>query len=157
MLIREATICDAAEISVLIRPLAEKYIACDFSPDGAQNLLTSMETKAIEGYFKSGFRYHVAEEHNVLAGVVGVRDSRHLYHLFVADEFQGGGLARKLWRIALDTCRQAGNTGEFTVNSSKFAVELYRTFGFVESGPPATKNGVTSVPMRFIAAKGREI
>lgn len=153
MLIREATIDDTADISDLIRPLVEKYIACEFSPQGARNLLASMEPDAIEGYFKSGFKYHVAVEDDVLAGVVGVRENKHVYHLFVADAFRGRGLARELWHVARDACRQAGNAGEFTVNSSKFAVEMYRKFGFVESAPPETKNGVTAIPMRLSEAE----
>jgi GNAT superfamily N-acetyltransferase len=149
MFIREAAIEDSANISDLIRPLAEKYIACEFSPDGARNLLVSMETDAIERYFKSGFKYHVAVEDDVLAGVVGIRENKHVYHLFVADFFCGRGLARELWHVARDACRQAGNPGDFTVNSSKFAVEMYRKFGFVESSAPVTKNGVVSIPMRL--------
>lgn len=149
MLIREATIEDTADISHLMRPLAEKYIACEFSPEGARNLLVSMETDAIEGYFKSGFKYHVAVEDDVLAGVVGIRENKHVYHLFVADSFCERGLARELWHVARVACRQAGNLGEFTVNSSKFAVEMYRKFGFVESSAPETKNGVISIPMRL--------
>jgi len=149
MQIRRATIEDAAAISDLIRPLAERYIANEFSPEGAANLLASMEADAIEGYLASGYEYHVAEEDGMLVGVVGVRDNSHLYHLFVADEFRGRGFARELWRVARDACRAAGNVGEFTVNSSRFAVAMYRKFGFVETGPPETKNGVTSVPMKL--------
>ena len=149
MQIREATIEDAPAISDLIRPLAETYIAHEFPPEGAANLLASMEPGAIEGYMTSGFKYHLAEENGAVIGVVGVRDNSHLYHLFVADEFRGRGIARELWRVARDGCREAGNVGDFTVNSSRFAVEMYRKFGFAETGPPETKNGVTSVPMKL--------
>ena len=78
MLIREATIRDSAEISVLIQSLAKKYIACEFSSDGAQILLASMEPEAIERCFESEFKYHVAVEGDILAGVVGVRENKHL-------------------------------------------------------------------------------
>ena len=149
MLIREATIGDAADISDLIRPLAEKYIACEFSPEGAACLLASMQPGAIEEYFKSGFEYHMALADDVLAGVVGVRENKHLYHLFVADAFGDQGLARELWQVARNKCRLSGNAGEFTVNSSKFSIGMYRTFGFIESGPPETKQGITSIPMKL--------
>lgn len=150
MQIREATIEDARAISDLIRPLAERYIAHGFSPEGAAILLASMDADAIEGYLASGYEYHLAEENGVLVGVVGVRDNSHLYHLFVADEFRGRGYAGELWRVARDACRVMGNEGEFTVNSSQFAVGMYRKFGFVETGPPETKNGVTSIPMKSV-------
>lgn len=152
MQIRRATIEDARAISDLIRPLAERYIAYESSSEGAVNLLASLEAEAIERYLTSGYEYHVAEEDGVLVGVVGVRDNSHLYHLFVADDFRGRGLARQLWQVSRNACRQAGNIGEFTVNSSQFAVGMYRKFGFVETGPPETKSGVTSTPMKLVDA-----
>ena len=39
MRLRQATVEDAVAISELIRPLAGKYIACEFSATGAKNLL----------------------------------------------------------------------------------------------------------------------
>jgi GNAT superfamily N-acetyltransferase len=150
MRIREAQVNDIPAISELIRPLVEKYIAYEFSAEGARNLLSSIEPEAIHGYFDLGYRYHVAEENGVLAGVVAVRDNRHLYHLFVADAFRGQGLARRLWQVAHDACRDAGNAGEYTVNSSNFAVEMYRKFGFVDTAPPETRNGVSYVPMKLL-------
>jgi GNAT superfamily N-acetyltransferase len=154
--IHEATIEDARAISDLIRPLAEHYIAQEFSPESAAILLASMDAGAIEAYMTSGYKYHVAEDDGMLVGVVGVRDNSHLYHLFVADDFRGRGVARELWRVARDACRVAGNIGEFTVNSSRFAVGMYRKLGFVETGPPDEKNGVTSIPMK-LASVPRQI
>ncbi len=147
--IRRATIEDALAISNLIRPLAQRYIAHEFTPQGAANLLASLDAAAIEGYLASTFEYHLAEAHGSVVGVVGVRENSHLYHLFVADDYRGHGLARRLWHVARDACRQAGNLGRFTVNSSSFAVGMYHKFGFIETGPPQTKNGVTSIPMKL--------
>jgi len=149
MHIREATREDAAAISALILPLAETYIAHEFSPEGARTLLAFMQPHAIEGYITSGMRYHVVEQHGMLAGVVAVRNNGHLFHLFVAEAFQGRGLARRLWEVARKAACEAGNPGEFTVNSSTAAVGMYHKLGFVESGPPETVDGVTSIPMRL--------
>ena len=149
MLIRLADMNDAPAISNLITPLAETSIAHEYSDEGAQNLLSSMTPEAIEGYLQAGYRYHVAEDAGRLMGVVGVRDNRHLYHLFVAEQYQGQGLAKELWNVAKETCLEAGNPGEFTVNSSRFALEMYRKFGFTESGLSENKQGVIYFPMRF--------
>jgi GNAT superfamily N-acetyltransferase len=149
MQIRQATVEDASAISNLIQPLARKYIAPDFPPEGARKLLACMEPGAIEENLQAGFEYYVAEEDGALAGVAAVRDNTHLYHLFVAEPFQGQGLARRLWHFARDACCKAGNPGQFTVNSSKYAVPMYQKFGFVESGPPQTTEGVTCIPMRL--------
>lgn len=150
MHIRLATIADALAISELIQPLAQKFITREFSPEGAANLLNGMTKVAIESFLRAGFRYHVAEEDGVMAGVVGVRDdNRHLYHLFVAEPFQRQGLARQLWEVAKEACLATGNPGEFTVNSSKFAVQMYQRLGFVETGPPWERDGVVAIPMRL--------
>ncbi len=149
MVIRLATVDDARAISALIRPLAEKYIAHALSSEGAQNLLASIEPDAIAGYLNSGYRYHVAEESGRLAGVVAVRDNKHLYHLFVAESFHGRGLARQLWETARHACLESGNPGEFTVNSSKFARGMYLKFGFTDAAPTEERNGVIYVPMKY--------
>jgi GNAT superfamily N-acetyltransferase len=107
-----------------------------------------MEAKAIEGYLSSGYRYHVAEEQGSIVGIVGTRENKHLYHLFVLDSHKGRGIAQALWRVAREACRTAGNTGGYTVNSSRFALKFYRKLGFIEASAEENRNGVISVPMR---------
>ncbi len=148
--IREANPGDIPNISRLISDLATRYIAHEFSPEGAQQLLASLEERAIEGYFQLGYRYHVAEAEGAMAGVVGTRDNRHLYHLFVADEYQGRGLATQLWRVAREACLAAGGTREFTVNSSRFAAGFYEKLGFAREADFQEHGGVVSVPMKLI-------
>jgi Acetyltransferase (GNAT) family. len=142
MKIRTATIEDAAAISQLVYSLSAKYITIDFNHEGARNLLASMEATAIEGYLRSGFRYHIAEENGIVLGVIGVRENKYLYHLFVTEARQKQGLATRLWRVAREACIAAGNPGEFTVNSSRFALPFYRKLGFVQVGAPESRGGV---------------
>jgi len=54
-----------------------------------------------------------------VVGVVGVRENRHLYHLFVVEAYHRKGIARQLWKAAMEVCRLAGNRGEFTVGMKK--------------------------------------
>jgi GNAT superfamily N-acetyltransferase len=148
MLIRLAGIDDAAAISELIRPLAARYIAHELSAEGAKNLLGSMTPDAIERCFRSNYRYHVAEGQGEVVGVVATRDNHHLFHLFVAESHQRRGLAKRLWAVAKQACLDAGGSGAFTVNSSQFALGVYKKLGFVEASPPVEQNGVVFVPMR---------
>jgi Acetyltransferases len=149
MKIRLATTEDAPAIGQLVYSLSAKYIASQFSEEGARNLLGSMELPAVEGYWESGYRYHLAEDDGVLVGVVSTRDNMHLYHLFVAESHQRRGLAKELWRVAWEACIAAGNPGEVTVNSSSLALPFYRKLGFVEVGPQENRRGVISIPMRL--------
>ncbi len=114
MEIRHATLADVPHISALRRNLTGKHIAHEFSREAA-----------IRSYLASGYRYHVAEENGELTDVVAIWDNRHLYHLFVAERFQGNGLARALWQTAKAASLEAGNPGVFTVNFSRCAVGLY--------------------------------
>jgi GNAT superfamily N-acetyltransferase len=147
--IRAATLNDATAISALLLELTARYIAHEFSTEAANRLLGSMEEPAIRGYLASGYRYHVAEENGELVGVIGVRDNRHLYHLFVAEPFQGKGLARALWQAARAASLEACNPGVFTVNSSRFAVGLYEKLGFVGHGEVVDESGVIHIPMKL--------
>lgn len=151
MHIREANAADADAISRLILPLGEKFIACDLLPEGARALLDSFQCSAIISYFEAGYRYHVAEEDGRLVGVVGVRDNSHLYHLFVDEDYHRQGVARRLWNAARQAANDAGNAGRFTVNSSPYAVPVYRRLGFVETGPADCTKGVVCVPMAMEA------
>jgi GNAT superfamily N-acetyltransferase len=151
--IRLATVADARAISELILPLATNFIAHEFSEEGQRNLLLSMEPEAIEGFFQAGYRYHVAEVDGRVVGVVGVRDNSHVHHLFVAEDHQRCGLATDLWNVARDACLDAGNPGRFTVFSSKYALGVYRAFGFIDSGPPEIKDEVIATPMEYEVLK----
>ena len=61
-----------------------------------------MTPAAIAKYIRRGYRYHVAENENVIVGIVGIRDNSHLYHLFVAESHQGRGMAKALWEKAMN-------------------------------------------------------
>lgn len=151
--IRLATLNDATAISQLVYSLSEKYIASDLSETGARNLLSSMESSAIASYLSSEYRYHVAEDEGGIVGVVATRDNKHLYHLFVAESHQRRGLARALWRVAWEACVAISNPGEFTVNSSRYALPFYEKLGFIQVGPEENREGVIYTPMKLDRSK----
>lgn len=106
-----------------------------------------MTPAAIQKLMQDGYRYHVAVVEDSVVGVIAMRDNRHLYSLFVAEEYQRQGIARKLWQVAKEACLGNGNDGEFTVNSSEYAQEVYKRLGFVAQPGPRIKNGVVFYPM----------
>jgi ribosomal protein S18 acetylase RimI-like enzyme len=148
--VRSATRSDSHNISHLLCELSARFISNNYTPEVHETLINSMSQKAIDGYIESGYRYHLAENGNKLVGVVGVRDNAHLYHLFVADEFHRQGVAANLWRVAMNVCIRKGNPGEFTVNSSSYALEVYERFGFVAQSGLKVKKGIEYIPMKLI-------
>ena len=150
MRIRRATPADAEAISALILGVSGYFT---LHPDGvgAEEFLETISPDAIRGYLTSpDFAYRVAEDEGGLGGVVAVRENRHLYHLFVAPSGHRRGLARRLWTGAMEAALRAGNPGEFTVNSTPYAVPVYERFGFVPTGPRVETKGIAFVPMRLV-------
>jgi GNAT superfamily N-acetyltransferase len=149
---RIAEVGDAERIAPLIGEFAAKFILCDFSAEGKSRFLSDHTSIAVADRIRSNFHYRITEFGDELIGVVGMRDSVHLYHLFVAEAFQGQRIARALWEQAKAECLERGNPGTFTVNSSKYAVPMYERFGFVVTGPVQDVGGVQFVPMKLDAS-----
>ncbi len=147
--IRPAQRSDAAAISAFLEPLADKFIAREFDPSARSKFLATFSAAAVDGYLGSGFRYHLACCQGSIVGVVSTRNESHVYHLFVDESVQRTGLGRRLWQIARGAALDAGYRGDFTVNSSRFAVGFYKRLGFERVGPDAIQDGVVSVPMRL--------
>jgi GNAT superfamily N-acetyltransferase len=146
---RTAVPGDGGEISRLVCALSEKFIAPDLTPSGNRILLESMTPDSIQKNIQNGFQYHVAVSENQIVGVIGILDNSHLYQLFVADSHHQQGIASTLWEIARQTCLSRGNHGEFTVNSSRYALPVYERLGFVAQSGFKEKNGVIYIPMKW--------
>jgi GNAT superfamily N-acetyltransferase len=148
MKIATALVADAEEISALIAGLSEPFFLSP-SREGAEPFLASIGAEAQRGYLASGnFSYRVARSGGRIVGVVALRDNAHLFHLFVAEDFQGQGLATRLWQRVESEALRAGNPGTFTVNASLDAVPLYEKFGFAREGEVQRVHGVVFQPMR---------
>ena len=151
MQVRSATELDAKRISSLVQRLSGPFLLSPNS-EGAEQFLVSNRKSAIRSCIAADhFLYLIVEGGSELAGVVALRDKRHLHHLFVAPAHQGKGLGRRLLLMVKKAALEAGNGGYFTVNSSLNAVPVYGRFGFGSSGTKVEKNGVAFVPMQSIA------
>jgi GNAT superfamily N-acetyltransferase len=144
---RTATPDDAAAIAALAQASLRDAVP---DPDGpaAAAFWTSIGAGAQQGYLASPrFRYTLAESEGRLAGVIAMRDTSHLFHLFVARAFQRQGLAARLWALAREQAHAAGHAGGFTVNAAPAAVPVYERFGFIRKGELVRANGIVFQPM----------
>lgn len=57
-------------------------------------------------------------------------------------QWQGRGLARRLWDAGRQAAVDAGGTAPFTVNASNYALDAYRKLGFMVTVPMAVKNWI---------------
>jgi len=153
MNIREAASQDMSELSALAVLLSEKYVTPELPQSAAVSFLESLKPDRIGNNLQNGFQYHVAEEASDIIGFIGIKDNKHLYHLFVSDDYQRKGIARQLWYVAKRACIANGNREGFTVNASLYAKPVYEKFGFVPLSGPQEKNGVIFVPMKLEVSK----
>lgn len=150
VVIREARPEDAEAISALILSLARYFLADPDDPGAAAVFLSTLDPPAMaQRLADDRYRYHVAEADGVVAGVVGVRDADHLYHLFVAAPFHGRGIGARLWDTAQAQARAQGNPGRFTLNSTLYAVPVYQRMGFVATDARQVYEGIAFIPMRL--------
>ena len=145
MSIRLATEKDVSRIADLVASLAPYYL-----DESLKELplwfSDSLSASAFSVRISSSeYMNFVFEEAGAIAGYISLKGKSHLYHLFVSKEYQGKGIARLLWQHAKE-CSQANS---FFLRSSLYAVPIYKRFGFVESGPPGTKDGISFQPMEL--------
>jgi ribosomal protein S18 acetylase RimI-like enzyme len=147
---RPACESDADGISALINSLL-RYRAPETVGPAPDSFVAGFSPQAIRSYITDGnHSYLVALFQDQLVGVLGVRDNRHLLHLFVAEPYQRRGVARMLWDHAKSDALKAEAEIEMFVRSSIYATPVYERFGFTACGPRVDEPGVSYVPMRQV-------
>src|SRR5262245_43969578 len=148
MKFRAGSPADAEAIAGLIASF-QSELTDDPSGAGAEEFLASVSVQAEREYLGSErYRYILAYSDSQLTGFIAIRDSSHLFHLFVERSHQGQGVARDLWERILREICVPGSNGGFTVNSSLIAVPVYQAFGFVPAGQIQSMHGISFLPMQ---------
>jgi GNAT superfamily N-acetyltransferase len=138
MSIRKANRSDAKQIRDLVYSLSHFYLS-DRRSTLPEWLAMSLELTEFEARLESHeFTNIVCELENGIVGYIAMKDNRYLYHLFVAEDYQGKGIARQLWMEITKICRSP----QYTVRSSIYAIPIHQKFGFIASGAIAQKDGV---------------
>ena len=147
MNIRSGSPADATTLAAMIAGF-QPILTLDPSGAGAEHYLASVSETAERGYLESPrYSYFIAEREDKVVGFIAIRDGTHLFHLFVAEESQGQGVATALWRRAREYALRASGASEFTVNSSLNAVAINERFGFVPCGAEVHAHGIAFLPM----------
>lgn len=150
MTIRQATVADAPEISQLIQAVAQEFVMDDFLTEKAKaQFFDSTAATSIAEYIQGNYVYWVATANNTMLGTIAIKEHQHIFHLFIAPQHQGKGIASLLWDKAYRHAMQMGKPNTFTVFSSSSAQNIYKKWGFRPTKDFLIKNGIRSIPMQL--------
>jgi len=138
----------------LVNDVFNEFVAGDYSPEGQKTFYDYLEHKDeelardLEMGHKKMWGYYDGEE---IVGVISVRDLYHISLLFVSKEFQKRGIATELFKTVVEFLKEIQNDSplEITVNSSPYAVEIYKKLGFNETDTEQESNGIRFMPMKI--------
>ena len=122
------------------------YIECkdeSYSEQGIETFCKFVDNKEIT----KSFKVYGAFEDNVLKGIIATdRRKRHISLFFVDKVSQGKGIGKKLMSVVIDD-----NENSFiTVNSSRYAVPIYKKIGFIKTEEEKEQDGLKFTPMKLI-------
>ena len=122
------------------------YIECkdeSYSEQGIGTFCKFVDNKEIT----KSFKVYGAFEDNVLKGIIATdRRKRHISLFFVDKVSQGKGIGKKLMSVVIDD-----NENSFiTVNSSRYAVPIYKKIGFIKTEEQKEQDGLKFTPMKLV-------
>ena len=118
-----------------------EYEAPEYPPEGAETFRALLDDKEKTSQMK----YWGAFAGDELIGTICVRAPQHIGGFFVRGEHHRKGVGRALF----DAMRAEYETQVFTVNSSPYAVEVYRHLGFTAASAEQLADGSRFTPMTY--------
>ncbi|HMM22843.1 MAG TPA: GNAT family N-acetyltransferase [Selenomonadales bacterium] len=147
-LVREVLPEEVEAASLLAQKVFNRFIAPGCPSAGIASFRSFAQPGAVRSRLADGSFMLGAYFGEQIGGVLEMRDYSHISLLFTAEEYQRQGVARELFQAALTRCRDCGAVlREVTVNSSPFAVQVYRKLGFLPQAEEQAKGGIRYVPM----------
>jgi GNAT superfamily N-acetyltransferase len=147
---RQLYLSETAAVSSLAREVFDQFVAPHYQTEGVVEFHRFASVEALSERHKSGHITLVAEHSGELAGMLHLREPRHVSMLFVQASRQRVGIARGLLAAAGALAGDADC--EFTVSSSPNAVSAYERLGFRITGSEQCVHGIRFVPMQRLRA-----
>ena len=121
------------------------FEAPEYSKEGIDEFHNFLRNKSeIES-----LRFYGAFDKGEIVGVLAMRSTQHVSLFFVKESHHRRGIGRKLF----ERMKKDYEKKEFSVNSSPYAVEIYRQLGFTETDNEQITNGIRYVPMKYAKEK----
>lgn len=118
------------------------YEAPDYSEEGVRAFYNFIHDST---HFNK-LKIYGAFDQEQLVGILATRsEGSHIALFFVKGEYQRRGIGKQLFEKG---CKD-NLSGEMTVNSSPYAVEVYHRLGFVDTDTEQLTDGIRYTPMKW--------
>jgi len=147
---------EEVEVVNLVARSFNEFIAPDFPDEGIEEFFNYANPRSLKKRSDGSHFVLVAEAEGAIAGMIEIREMRHVSMLFVDKAYHRRGIAKELLSAALDRIKSESRPPKkVTVHSSRFAVPFYESLGFVRTEDEKIIHGVIHIPMALVLRKGR--
>jgi GNAT superfamily N-acetyltransferase len=134
----------------LIKKVYDEYVSIDYSEEGNKFFYDWIQPLNLAERQKSQINLLIALVDSKLVGMIEIRDNKNISLLFVDKEYQGWGIAKRLFHESLKICIQRDSTlDKFYVHASPFSIPIYKKLGFVETDSLQENHGIKYLPMEM--------
>ena len=143
---------DGQEIAIhqLIKRVYDELVSIDYSDEGNKIFYDWIQPSRILERQKSQINLLVALVDSKLVGMIEIRDNKNISLLFVDKEYQGQGIAKRLFHESLKICIQRDSAlDKFYVHASPFSIPIYMKLGFEATNVMQVQFGIKYLTMEM--------
>lgn len=142
MVIRKIKDAEVAEAIQLVLSVFMQFEAPEYSKEG----IIHFQEFVHKSHISTELEIYGAFHRNKIVGVIATRrEGKHISLFFVNSNYQRQGIGSKLFDMVKKNCK--GDV--ITVNSSPFAVPIYKHLGFFATDTEQIEDGIRFTPMIF--------
>ena len=141
MMVKELDITGRKEALQLALEVFMQFEAPDYPAEGIEEFTMFVRDIAPTADMK----FWGAYEGDELVGMIATRPHQHISLFFVKASHHHEGIGKELFKAVCN----AHEDKTFTVNSSPYAVEIYRHLGFRLTDKKRITNGIIYYPMKY--------
>lgn len=147
--IKKIELAEVIEAMNLVWEVFTEFEAPMYEKEGIDEFRSYIQVDSIQQKIKDHELFVWGSfDYNQLVGVIATRRPCHISLLFVKKSYHRRGIARILFDTALNFHQELNEEKVMSVNSSPYALEVYKHLGFKASGDVQTMNGITFIPMK---------
>ena len=144
----EKDICD------LIKKVFDEFVAIDYSEEGNRFFYDWISPEKIAARQEKQNNLWVATVDNIITGMIEIRDNSYISLLFVDKKYQGRGIAKTLFDLAVIECiKRDPGLRKFFVHASPFSIPVYEKMGFKAISSLKEENGIKYLPMEMMITR----